>query len=221
MFDIRQIEPILSRALAAPLPGRTAQMRMVPRPEEGPARDRFGEGGRPAAALLLLYPRGGQAHCLLTVRHPDLPAHPGQVSLPGGIQETGEDLQETALRETEEEVGLARSGIRTVGSLSAVYIPVSGYRLHPFVGVCTEEDSRFRPHDAEVDRLLQVPLTDLGDPDRRHSEIRDIRGRRYRVPYFMLEGEKVWGATAMILAEFVGVLEVSGISPESPWPLPG
>jgi 8-oxo-dGTP pyrophosphatase MutT (NUDIX family) len=143
------------------------------------------------------------------------------VSLPGGIPEGGESLPETALREAEEEVGLPRAGLLVLGGLTPVYIPVSGYRLYPFVGIRVEEGSPFRPRASEVHRILEVPLLHLSDPGLRRVEERRIRGRRYRVPYFLFGGEKVWGATAMILAEFAGVLGASGISPEPPWPPPG
>lgn len=151
---------------------------------------------------------------LLTVRSGDLPTHPGQISLPGGIQESGESLVETALRESQEEVGLDPANTRILGSLSPVFIPASGFLLHPYIGAC-EQAPRFQIND-EVARLLQVPVSDLEDPARLESEIRHLRGRDYEVPYFRLNGEKIWGATAMVLSEFLWILEGSEAGPRGP-----
>jgi 8-oxo-dGTP pyrophosphatase MutT (NUDIX family) len=163
------------------------------------------DGGRPAAALLLIYPVDAIIHVLLTVRSRDLPNHRGQISLPGGLVEEEESLRSAALREAREEVGLVPELVHVLGSLSAVFIPVSGFILHPFVGTVRERP-KLRPSPHEVERLLEVPLAELLDPARLHVESRVLLGRDARVPYFDLEGEKLWGATAMVLAEFLWIL---------------
>jgi len=162
--------------------------------------------GRPAGALIILYPRDTHPEMLLTVRSGDLPTHPGQVSLPGGIQESGETLGETALREAEEEVGLNPESARLLGMLSPIYIPPSGFLLHPFVAAC-EKIPRFQINDSEVARLLEIPVSKLQSPNSQRSEKRNLRGMDYEVPYFLLDGEKIWGATAMVLSEFLWILE--------------
>ncbi len=201
----------LEDALRAPLPGPRAHERMRPRPR--PVFPPSDETVRPAAALLLLYPRGEVPYLLLTVRSRDLPSHRGQLSLPGGVVEPGEALNQAALREAREEVGLDTAKVRLLGALSPVYIPVSGFLLHPFVGV-SPFTPEVRPNPAEVERILMIPLSHLIGRERLRSEIRILQDRQVRIPYFDLEGEKLWGATAMVLAELLWILG-------SPPPAPG
>lgn len=203
-----RFESLIARikaSLSGPLPGVLAHERLQPRPVIGDPPARPGGQGRPAAGLILLYPRDSRPEILLTVRSGDLPTHPGQVSLPGGIQESGETLDETALREAEEEVGLNPDSAFLLGMLSPIYIPPSGFLLHPYIAVC-KETPRFQINDTEVAKLLEVPISDLEDPNRLRSERRSLRGMDYEVPYFFLNGEKIWGATAMVLSEFLWVL---------------
>ena len=163
-------------------------------------------------SLLLFYPLHGQAHLILTVRAQHLPSHRGQVSLPGGAVERGETVEEAALREAAEEVGIDVTGVRLVGSLTSLHIPASGYVLHPVVGA-SDAPPTLRPARGEVERILEVPFADLADPGRLRSETRVLGGESCLVPYFDLCGEKVWGATAMVLAELLWLL---GESPD-PW----
>jgi 8-oxo-dGTP pyrophosphatase MutT (NUDIX family) len=164
---------------------------------------------RDGAALLLLYPHLGEPHIALTVRGADLRHHTGQVSLPGGRVDPGESIEAAALRETEEEIGVPVSAIEIVGTLTPLQIPVSGFVLHAVVGV-TQARPDFTPHEREVARIIEVPLSTLRDPAivKRETRIRTRDGASMEVdtPYFDIDGEKVWGATAMVLAEFLAVL---------------
>jgi 8-oxo-dGTP pyrophosphatase MutT (NUDIX family) len=128
------------------------------------------------------------------------------VSLPGGGLDAGESVEEAAIREAAEEVGLVPSMVEVVGRLTPLHIPVSGFLLHPVVGVA---DARppFQPAAYEVARLLEVPLARLYEPDVVEWEVRDGATSEVEVPYFALDGEKVWGATAMVLAELLAALE--------------
>jgi 8-oxo-dGTP pyrophosphatase MutT (NUDIX family) len=195
----------LEAALARPLPGAAAQERMAPRPRRqwpagfNPARVRR------AAGLLLAFPVDGRPHIVLTVRADTLERHSGQVSLPGGVIDPGETVDQAALREAREEVGLAPDGVRVLGALTPLDIPVSGFRLHPVVAA---RDARpaLAPSDAEVSRILVVGVHELLDPSRvTWSELaRD--GGRLTVPAFHVAAVDIWGATAMVLAEFLALL---------------
>lgn len=194
--------------LARPLPGLDAQLRMAPRPRPGWDPHALPPGLRDAAALLLLYPHDGAWHVPLTLRGSALRHHTGQVSLPGGRLDAGESIETAALREADEEVGVAPASVEVIGYLTPLHIPVSGHLLHPVVGVAAQRP-RFRVAAAEVERLIEVPVAHLRAPDVVAWEQR----RRDRppevlmdVPYFAVAGVRVWGATAMILAEFLAVL---------------
>ncbi len=180
--------------LMAPVP------RAIRRPENLAGRPRVG------AVLLLLYPKNGQLHFVLTRRQEDLNAHAGQISFPGGRQDDGETLAQTALRETHEEIGIDPAHIQLLGELTSIYIPPSDFEVHPFVG-WQNSTPLFRPAVGEVAEILEVPLTHLFDPTHRRQEPRDFNGLTLQIPYFAVGEHKVWGATAVMLSEFFGRLE--------------
>ncbi len=142
---------------------------------------------------------------MLTLRAESLPKHANQVSLPGGAVEPEESPADAALREAWEEISVDPAEVRIAGELSPLHIPVSGFVLHPFVGT-TERRPEFEPDPREVARILEIPLDRLTDPATLREEGREFRGRTYRVPYFDVGGVKVWGATAMILSEFLTLI---------------
>ena len=196
----------------ANLPGLVGQLRMAPRPRVGWRPGNLPEDARRSGVLLLLYPIGAEPHLVLTVRNPDLAHHGGQVSLPGGAVEQGESVDLAAVREAHEEVGVDPRAIRLVGRLTPLHVPVSGNVLHPCVAL-TERRPDWRPDAREVSRILEVPLNRLADPSILEVDRRRRFEREVEVPYFRLDGERVWGATAMVLAEFLSIL---GLPPD-PW----
>jgi 8-oxo-dGTP pyrophosphatase MutT (NUDIX family) len=191
----------------ARLPGVDAQLRMAPVPRGGWKPGFAPDQAKPAAALLLIFPADAQPVVLLTKRASALPNHAGQVSLPGGAVDPGETMEEAALREAEEEVGLDRASVRVIGRLTPLHIPVSGFVLHPVVGVAGVRPD-MRPEPGEVDRIIEAPVAELLDPTRHRRVNRSIGAYDFEMPYFDLDGEQVWGATAMVLAEFAAVLGV-------------
>jgi 8-oxo-dGTP pyrophosphatase MutT (NUDIX family) len=160
---------------------------------------------RHAAGLLLLFPIDCDAHILLTVRSDRLGRHGGQVSLPGGVAEPGETLEQSALREAHEEVALAGDNVRVIGALTPLDIPVSGFRLYPVVAA-TDTRPRLVADHAEVARILEVRVAELLDPSRRTVVTRMREGQQLQVPIFRVCEQEIWGATAMVLAEFLNLL---------------
>lgn len=225
----------LERELRRELPGPEAQERLAPRPRRDwpggfdPARIRH------AAGLLIVFPRttsnaelaesaekenplrsprslrsssSGDAHIVLTVRA-DAVRHGGQVSLPGGVVEPGETHEQAALREAHEEVALPLAPVRVLGALTPLDIPVSGFRLHPIVAA-TPDAPRLTPADSEVAQILEIAVRDLLDTANFVRTSRERDGVRYVVPAFRVAGHDVWGATAMVLAEFLALLGWTG-----------
>ena len=213
-LSLYQIEKTARTALQSStgLPGLEAHAHLAPKPRHGWAPGVVPEGAREAAGLVLLYPIEKRVHVLLTVRSHGLSTHAGQVSFPGGRVEPEETLPEAALRETAEEVGVGPSIVRVLGQLSTLYIPVSDFALHPILGT-TSSRPPFRSASEEVSRILEASLDNLAAAGPR----RGYRWRgpeRFHVPYFEVAGERVWGATAMILAE---VLALIGTPVRDPW----
>jgi 8-oxo-dGTP pyrophosphatase MutT (NUDIX family) len=198
---------VLRRTLAGPLPGLDAQLRMAPRFEGVPPPRAAEPDFRPAAALLLLYPVAGWWHIPLTLRGSRLRHHTGQVSLPGGRIDPGESPEAAALREAEEEVGIDRGGVEMLGRLTPLPIGVSRHLLHPIVAV-SQRRPEFRIAEPEVERLFEVRLAWLQDPAAVGYEQRPYSLPPHPlmdVPYFNVDGTRVWGATAMVLAEFLAL----------------
>lgn len=193
---------MVREALQKPRPGFNAQARMSPRPRTLVAND---ESARAGGVLLLLYPVDGRLHLVLTRRTEHLPSHKGQISLPGGARDAWESFEETALREAHEELSLNPDGIQLLGQLTPLYIPASNYCIRPVVGYVPVRPA-FRPEPCEVAEVLEVPLAKLLDPSTVREEDWHLHGMSVRVPFFAVSEHKIWGATAMILAEFVDLV---------------
>lgn len=206
-MDLADLEEFLAARLVQPLPGADAQHRFAPKPlYEGWRADGRPSGTRHAAALLMIYPGPLGLTVPLTVRHGDLPHHPGQISLPGGRVGANESAPQAALRETFEEIGVRAETIRILGPLSTLWIIVSNHLLEPYVGV-TDRRPEFDLAPREVEALVEVPLSDLRDMTRVKSEMRVRDGVAVTYPFFDLGGHKVWGATAMVLGEFAALFD--------------
>jgi 8-oxo-dGTP pyrophosphatase MutT (NUDIX family) len=168
-------------------------------------RSRF-PTAREAATFLLIYPSGDELVIPLTVRHAELAAHAGEVSLPGGAVEPGDaTLEDTALREANEEIGLAPASVRIIGRLDPVWIPVSNFELVPIVGVAHERPD-FTLSPAEVEELIELPLHRLLAEDGVTEEEISVPGVVLRTGVYRWAGHRVWGATARTLSMLATVL---------------
>ena len=156
----------------------------------------------PAAVLVLFYPSGQETRLVLIKRNTYEGPHSAQVSFPGGSWEPeDQSLEETALRETREELGI-QGKIEVLGALTPLHIPVSNYQVHPFVGWMGQVPG-FRPDPSEVQYVIEATLSLLQDPSQRGSDREFRQGISVEVPFYRVGKEKIWGATAMMLSEIL------------------
>jgi 8-oxo-dGTP pyrophosphatase MutT (NUDIX family) len=162
---------------------------------------------RAASTLLLLYPDDdGELTVPLTVRHAELRAHAGEVSLPGGAVEAADASREAAaLREAHEEIGIHPGAVRVLGHLDDTWIPVSNFELRPFVGALPQRPVLL-PQAAEVAAIVELPVRRLLEPDGVTEEEIEVREFRLRAAVYRYAGERIWGATARTLAMFATVI---------------
>ncbi len=179
----------------------SAQSKMLPRPRGTRLPEVSGET-RQGGVLVLLYLKDGRTHLVLTRRRDDLNVHAGQISFPGGRREDGETLQETALREAREEIGIEQANLEILGHLECLYIPPTDYEVYPTVA-WHDSAPIFKRQVDEVAEIMEVPLAHLLDPANRLEELWELRGYEVQVPFFLVGRHKVWGATAMMLSEFL------------------
>jgi 8-oxo-dGTP pyrophosphatase MutT (NUDIX family) len=199
----------LEHALKAPLPGKHAHMKMSPIPMD---TRRFEgvlpENHRKSGVLILFYPDGQSTFFPLIKRPEYVGFHSGQIALPGGKMEiTDANVVQTALREAEEEVGVDRSQVTVLGNLSDLYIPTSNFLVSPVLGFM-DKRPEFLAEAKEVSRIIQAELPFLFNPEIRKQKILKMsQSLSLDTPYFEIDGEVVWGATAMILSELIQVLQ--------------
>ena len=205
-MQLVEIEAHLRTRLRGTLPGVEAQIRFAPFPRSrGWRAGEFPVGARTAAALLCLYPADTGVAIPLTVRASTLARHAGQISLPGGATDPGETPAQAALREASEEIGIDPASVRLLGDLTPIHVLVSGFTLHPVVGI-TDVRPSFQPAPGEVDEIVEVRLEDLQDASRIRTGTRNREGVEVQYSYLDLGGHQVWGATAMVLGEFIQLL---------------
>jgi 8-oxo-dGTP pyrophosphatase MutT (NUDIX family) len=166
---------------------------------------------RQSAVLLLLFPAAEDLALVLIRRSQQVYHHRGQIALPGGSQEAGDgSLWCTALRETQEELGVGPEAVVLLGQLTPLYISGSHFQVQPFVGYVAQAPV-WSPEPVEVDEVLELPLARLSDPSiKRVGEWSYQQGTR-RVPYYQAGAHAIWGATAMMLSEFEAVLARSTV----------
>jgi len=210
-----RFDRVLERLAAAgghPLPGAEAQAVMAPRPRRSWVPGILPADAKRAAALALLYPANDDTVLVLTVRGAGLPHHRGQVSFPGGAVEPGESVEQSAFREAEEEIALQRHAATVRLALTPLHIPVSGFVLHPIVATAASRPT-LAPSAREVASIVEPSLSALTADGAARIELSEHEGIEIEVPYFDLGGPKLWGATAMVVAELLAVLGTAPVRP--------
>lgn len=204
----------LKKRLAQALPGVAAQEKMASSIRSAlRLKAHPDEFTRKSAVLILFYPYDGQIYFPMIVRPVYTGVHSGQVAFPGGrMEETDRDFADTALREALEEIGIQPAAVDVLGLLSPLFIPASNYMVYPVVGA-TELRPDFLLDLKEVAQLVEVPLAQLQDITRIGSKEIIIRDNTViQAPFYDLQGQTVWGASAMILSELLAVLEEAEFS---------
>lgn len=201
---MHQLIQFLEQRLSQNLPGRKAQIEMAPEPVDG---GEIREMEPPpevnkSSVLILLFPNEkDDLELVLTLRSHDID-HGGQISFPGGRTEKGESLKQTALREAKEEIGVPTDSVTIIGELSDLYVSHSNNLVTPFVGF-TNRKPNFITNPAEVEEVFAVELQSLLHKKNITVEDWDLHSYTYRVPYWDVHQVPLWGATAMMLNEFL------------------
>jgi 8-oxo-dGTP pyrophosphatase MutT (NUDIX family) len=195
----------LEQAFECELPGRRAHLLMAP-------PNRFDErmalpqpNTRNSSVMLMVYERNGMLRIPVIKRPSYIGAHSGQMSLPGGKWEASDASPwDAAVRETREEIGVV-GRIERIGELSTLYIPHSNFMVYPFVGFYADNPC-FMPDSFEVDCLVEIPLSFFFDDGKKGEFIYGGGESAFSAPCYNIEGYCIWGATAMIISEFVEIL---------------
>ncbi|MBN1253353.1 MAG: CoA pyrophosphatase [Bacteroidales bacterium] len=194
----------LKAELLKPLPGLHLQAKMAPkeRLNNYNPNPKFAKRG---GVLLLLHYSDNELYMTFIKRAEDEGIHSGQIAFPGGkFEKTDINIIETSLREANEEIGIDKNAVEVIGTLTNLYIPVSNYNVYPTVGFCTSEP-RFVINKREVERVFTVPLKEFF----KHENIKfgaiTVRGQNIKTPFYEIENQIIWGATAMIMSEFVEI----------------
>jgi len=205
-MTLAELTDLLFHEISYNLPGEKAHDLMAPY-KRTKASTIVNSDKKPklSAVLMLIYPKENIPHFTLIQRTEYKGTHGGQISFPGGKQESDESLKETALRETFEEIGVNAEHVQVLGEITQVYIPPSNFLVSPFIGFLDYEPS-FTPETKEVDEIIEVNILDLIDDEK--IKQKKIKAGKYTetpllidVPYFELNYNTVWGATATILSE--------------------
>ena len=219
---MQQSETLIERLqnrLAGELPGIKSWKRMAVKSQKGQSfesqslqkysdwltKEKFSVMKK-AAVLIGLFKKDGEWYFPLIKRPMHEKNHPGQIALPGGAMEKDETLENTAIREAFEEVGIKPDDVGIIGVMTPLPVPVSNYVISPFVGIINKEPE-WNINEDEVEELIILKLDDLISADNGYSEYWNLRGNQLNVPIFKLMDKTIWGATATVLCEFLALIK--------------
>jgi len=209
MFSEFKIQ--LKKALQNPLPGKEVQFKMAPYYSK--VKEKFKnrtEKPKTACVLVLIYPVNNIPHLVLMKRPSHTGHHSDQVSFPGGKHEnTDKSLEFTALREAREELNINPDKVNIVGTLSSLFIAPSNFEVFPFIGI-SDEKPHFIKNKIEVNEIIEIDLPYILSDDVIKEKMMLLpAGFNFNIPYFDIQNEVVWGATAMILYELRELIKTS------------
>ncbi|MDQ2179305.1 CoA pyrophosphatase [Marinifilum sp. D714] len=210
-FDLEQFTQQLNNELNNGLPGFDAQKIMSPSIREHALKTSDPSIARDSSVLLLFYPKDGQLYLPFIKRTSGNTSHSGQISLPGGkYEETDSNRTVTAIRETNEELGVDCKKIKILGFLTELYIPVSNFMVLPVLGYCKQRPE-FQMNPFEVEEVIEMPVQQLLSKENILKFSFTKNDLTINAPYFNAKGHKVWGATAMILSELREIFLRAGL----------
>ncbi|MBX2845630.1 MAG: CoA pyrophosphatase [Saprospiraceae bacterium] len=209
-MNFPQLIASLSTYFALPfmeLPGEEAQQTMSPQFRDRLIERESGITYRQSGVSVLLYPDAEQNTRIVYIKRKVFNGpHSGQIGFPGGkFEEADVNVIQTALRETKEEIGVDIDSNRILGRLTSLKIPITQFQVFPILAY-TSESPDFTKEEAEVEEILEVALQDLLDHPPLTTKFQGSSGVLFDAPYFALGNEKLWGATAMITAEFLALV---------------
>ncbi|TDO72907.1 NUDIX domain-containing protein [Flavobacterium chryseum] len=211
-MDFQDFLQYVPNLIPVELPAEAAHIKMAPkeRAEALKNLDLQAINPRIAAVMMLFYPKNGKTHLVLIVRNAYNGVHSSQIAFPGGKYETFDaSFKDTALRETQEEVGVLSEKIEVIKEFTPMYIPPSNFLVHPFMGI-SKEELLFHPDEREVADIIELPLSFfLNDEIIIEATLSTSYGNNILVPAFNIQNHIVWGATAMILSELRDVLKTT------------
>ena len=209
-MDFQDFLHYISKLEHEVLPAEAAHNLMIPPERKQIMKDLNLESKNPrkAAVMMLFYPKKTQTHLVLIQRNAYPGVHSSQIAFPGGkVELEDETFTHTALRETQEEIGIASDQIQVVRAFTEVYIPPSNFMVYPFLGLSHEELS-FTPDPEEVAGIIELPLVHFLDENNVVSQRMDTSySKAIEVPAFKIQDHYVWGATAMMLSELKETLK--------------
>lgn len=205
-MDYKKLISSLEKGFSENLTGKSYQYEMAPGGRLERELEALETASPKESSVLILVTSNANTPLIPIIERTRKPnsAHSGQISFPGGRwEESDRDLEFTALRETEEEIGISKEEVQIIGKLSPLYIPVSNFRVHPFVGFIGTKPE-FQPESREVERILEINPFDFQKGKKKQvGKVKTDLGMTFTVPYFDVHGHKMWGASAMIFNEFL------------------
>lgn len=189
------------------LPGTKAQQKMAPSIRNYCPNENDPNPARDSSVLILFYQKGGQLYFPLIKRSCGGLRHSGQISLPGGKFELSDkNLVDTAIRETEEELGLLGNKIHIIGPITGLYIPISNFQVQPIVAFY-DGLPQFKADSFEVSQIIETNIQEIFNIENKCEDILHKNKFEIRTPYYNVKGHKLWGATAMIISELEQLLK--------------